>query len=59
MTRVCGGCAHHIRGFITVDYRIGEIYCNTCALDYDAWTDEEVEAMERGECPYFMSREVL
>lgn len=49
----CDCCVHCVQETIRVDYGIGGMYCDDCALDYDTWTEEEIEAANNGECPYF------
>lgn len=55
----CDRCAHMVSGYVRVDER-GGYYEDECELAYsdDEWTDEDVEAMERGECPYYKPMEV-
>lgn len=51
----CDYCAHMVSEYVRVDER-GGIPVMHCELAYDDdWTDEELEAMERGECPHFKS----
>lgn len=53
----CDGCAHCVSYYVRVDER-GGYWEEDCDLvnNHDVWTDEELDAMERGECPHFVPR---
>lgn len=53
----CDSCAYCVSVYVRVDEH-GGWYEDECELAYeDVWTDEDLEAMERGECPHYTPKE--
>lgn len=55
----CDRCAHCVSEYVRVDER-GGYYEDDCELACDdVWTDEDLEAIERGECPHYEPEEAV
>lgn len=53
----CDSCSRSIRVTIGLDPYVGMAGFCECAVSDDRWTTEEMEAMRRGECPYYEPKE--
>ena len=53
----CDDCVHFVSRYVRVDER-GGWYEDDCELAYsdNVWADEELDALDRGMCSYFVPR---